>query len=136
MFCHLGGNEQPSEEDIVNGVPDLLQTFDPCHEGTIKRSAFALAFMVSCPCQSRPAPVIELCGQGLIGFSSPTEFQSPLTERQFFNRVRGRFPLLFVDNTGSVLTYDFVREQFGTAFGAKAFYHSVIQKLHKRVRPT
>jgi len=98
VFCHLGGNEQPSEEDIVNGVPDLLQTFDPCHEGTIKRSAFALAFM------------------GLIGFSSPTEFQSPLTERQFFNRVRGRFPLLFVDNTGSVLTHDFVREQFGTAF--------------------
>ena len=36
--------------------------------------------------------------------------------------------MLFVDNTGSGLPYDFVREQFGTAFGAKAF-HSIILSL-------
>merc|ERR1719345_399197 len=50
------------------------------------------------------------------GFTSAAEFESPLTEIEFFDSVSAQFPLLFMDSTGTPLTYNFVREQYAKAF--------------------
>lgn len=98
VFAHIGGNPEPTEEDIQQGVPELLELFDSNSDNKIEREEFADAYMK------------------ISGFSSEAEFSSPLTEQQFFNSVSAQFPLLFMDATGTPLTYDFVREQYGKVF--------------------
>lgn len=49
-------------------------------------------------------------------FNSEAEFDSPLTELQFFASVSAQFPLLFMDSTGTPLTFEFVRSQYEKVF--------------------
>eukprot|EP00658_Telonema_sp_P-2_P056640 TRINITY_DN450_c0_g1_i3.p1 TRINITY_DN450_c0_g1~~TRINITY_DN450_c0_g1_i3.p1 ORF type:complete len:203 (-),score=79.59 TRINITY_DN450_c0_g1_i3:185-793(-) len=97
-FAHIGGNAEPTQEDIEQGVPELLELFDSNGDHKIERDEFADAYMK------------------ISGFTTEENFSSPLSEREFFASVSAQFPLLFIDDTGKPLTYAFIREQYAVAF--------------------
>eukprot|EP00656_Telonema_subtile_P054536 TRINITY_DN8185_c0_g1_i1.p1 TRINITY_DN8185_c0_g1~~TRINITY_DN8185_c0_g1_i1.p1 ORF type:complete len:244 (+),score=74.15 TRINITY_DN8185_c0_g1_i1:88-819(+) len=99
VFAHIGGNAEPTEDDIAQGVPELIELFDSNGDQQIDREEFADAYMK------------------ISGFTGPEEFDSTLTEKQFFDSVSAQFPLLFIDSKNGIpLTFEFVREQYAKAF--------------------